>query len=75
MAERTGWDVFKLPVGNTGMLNGRHNYELLIALKIEEGITRKLHFNAQWGSATGNAAPVATVKFYVLKENKAEKIP
>jgi hypothetical protein len=27
----------------------------------------------QWGA--GNAAPVATATFYVLKDNKAEKIP
>jgi hypothetical protein len=29
----------------------------------------------QWGSTTGIAATVATATFYVLKENKAEKIP
>jgi hypothetical protein len=29
----------------------------------------------QWGYATGNAVPVATATFYVLKDNKAEKIP
>jgi hypothetical protein len=28
----------------------------------------------QWGCTTGDAAPVATATFYVLKENKAEKI-
>jgi hypothetical protein len=29
----------------------------------------------QWGSATGIAATVATATFYVVKNNKAEKIP
>jgi hypothetical protein len=28
----------------------------------------------EWGCTTGNAAPVATATFYVLKENKAENI-
>jgi hypothetical protein len=30
---------------------------------------------SQWGPATGNAATVATATFYVVKDNKAEKIP
>jgi hypothetical protein len=29
----------------------------------------------QWGSATGITATVATATFYVVKDNKAEKIP
>jgi hypothetical protein len=29
----------------------------------------------QWGPATGKAATVATATFYVVKDNKAEKIP
>jgi hypothetical protein len=29
----------------------------------------------EWGCTTGNAVPVAKTTFYVLKENKAEKIP
>jgi hypothetical protein len=29
----------------------------------------------KWGCTTGNAMPVAAATFYVLKENKAEKIP
>jgi hypothetical protein len=36
---------------------------------------RSLAYMRQWGCTTGNAAPVATATFYVLKENKAEKIP
>jgi hypothetical protein len=29
----------------------------------------------EWRTATGNAATVATATFYVVKDNKAEKIP
>jgi hypothetical protein len=45
--------------------------EALINLR---SVVGRIDAMAEWRTATGNAATVATAKFYVVKDNKAENI-